>query len=235
MRFASRTARYVLELTNARSTRVNARRVATSVCETRRFATRRRRNSALMQGPSNLPALLWAALGELDQAHANNGAGTSGVPSLREWANLIRVLDERGIAQSKLPFLLRLSIRAVRSGVTNASRKGWVGEAFVSRLPLELSHYPAGYGMADERITRHARFGSRVDFASAGGVRHRIRREVESGAVFKRGRAQSGFGPRPLGEGTRLSGRRSRSQTPRLSTIDDFGEGPRHALDYFRS
>jgi hypothetical protein len=73
-----------------------------------------------------LPSLLWAALDGLERAYVDEGAGR--MPSLEQWANLLRVLDDRGVRYRELPALLRLSKRAVRSRLSSAIRNGWVEE-----------------------------------------------------------------------------------------------------------
>jgi hypothetical protein len=125
------------------------------------------------------------------------------MPTLPQWANLLRAVDADGTDLRELPGLLRLSKRTVRSGVAASVRSGlveevgsgggrcvhltddgrgaaaqwgflrgsaeeqWRGqvkvegalqlraslEGVVAQLPLEHPHYPAGYGVADARIT----------------------------------------------------------------------------------
>jgi len=81
-----------------------------------------------MNAPANLPSLLWAVQGGLEQAYIKEGAGDDGMPSLDLWANLLRALDNAGIDRRELPVSLRLSKRALRSRVLTAARHRWVEE-----------------------------------------------------------------------------------------------------------
>jgi hypothetical protein len=72
--------------------------------------------------------LLWNVLAELERAYIDHGAGRPGMPSLDQWANLLRVLDHTGVESRTLPASLRLSKRAVRTRVSAAARNGWVEE-----------------------------------------------------------------------------------------------------------
>lgn len=89
----------------------------------------------------NLPAQLWPALDGLERRHAEQGAGPAAMPSLRDWSNLLRVLDGTGTASRDLPNLLRLSKRAVRSRVARAVRHGWAeeGESGRGRATVRLT------------------------------------------------------------------------------------------------
>ncbi|HLH03846.1 MAG TPA: hypothetical protein VKX25_13830 [Bryobacteraceae bacterium] len=62
----------------------------------------------------------------LERAYIAEGAGHAGMPSLDEWANLLRVIEERGVERRDLPRLLRLSKRAVRTRLATALRRGWI-------------------------------------------------------------------------------------------------------------
>jgi len=75
-----------------------------------------------------LPRLLWNAIRELERAYVAAGAGERGMPTLDDWANLLRVVDAKGTDVRELPRLLRLSKRAVRTRVLAASRRGWIEE-----------------------------------------------------------------------------------------------------------
>src|SRR5579863_1609272 len=75
-----------------------------------------------------LPSLLWIALDGLERASVDEGAGCDRMPSLEQWANLLRILDHRGVHYRELRALLRLSKRAVRSRQSSAIRNGWVEE-----------------------------------------------------------------------------------------------------------
>jgi hypothetical protein len=86
-----------------------------------------------MARSSNLPALLWVALSGLERAHVDLGAGIQGMPSLKEWSNLLRVLDDDGIDRTELPRLLRLSTRATRTEIGVVARKGWAREISAAR------------------------------------------------------------------------------------------------------
>jgi hypothetical protein len=55
------------------------------------------------------------------------------MPSLDEWANLLRVLDRGGIDRRELPGLTRLSKRALRTRVSLAVRREWAEELSSNR------------------------------------------------------------------------------------------------------
>ena len=73
-----------------------------------------------------LPTLLWAVLGALERAYIDEGAGVGPMPSLDQWANLIRVIGSAGTNLRELPAMVRLSKRAVRSRLSSAARHGFV-------------------------------------------------------------------------------------------------------------
>jgi len=80
-----------------------------------------------------LPSLLWNVLEALEGAYATEGAGRGQMPSLDLWANLLRVLDEAGVDAARLPAMLRLSNRGVRTRLSLAVRRGWVEERRAGR------------------------------------------------------------------------------------------------------
>jgi len=80
-----------------------------------------------------LPSLLLAVLSGLERAYTDEGAGSSPIPSLDLWANLLRAVNKAGIDRRELPAMLRLSKRAVRSRVSLAARHGLVEEVKASR------------------------------------------------------------------------------------------------------
>jgi hypothetical protein len=86
-----------------------------------------------MGASATLPLLLWTVLRGLEQAYVAEGAGSGHMPSLDQWANLLRALDESGIDRRDLPAILRLSKRAVRSRLLSAARKGWIEEVRIGR------------------------------------------------------------------------------------------------------
>jgi hypothetical protein len=77
---------------------------------------------------ATLPSLLWTALGGLELAYIREGAGGDRMPSLDQWANLLRALNVAGTDRRELPTIVRLSKRAVRSRISSAARNGWVEE-----------------------------------------------------------------------------------------------------------
>lgn len=80
-----------------------------------------------------LPSLLLAVLSGLERAYTGEGAGSSPIPSLDLWANLLRAVNKAGIDRRELPAMLRLSKRAVRSRISLAARYGLVEELKASR------------------------------------------------------------------------------------------------------
>jgi hypothetical protein len=75
-----------------------------------------------------LPSLLHTSLSWLELVYADQGFGRGGMPSLDEWANLLRVLDLVGIERRDLQRRTRLSRRALRSRVSAATRREWAEE-----------------------------------------------------------------------------------------------------------
>jgi hypothetical protein len=75
-----------------------------------------------------LPCLLWDVINRLELDYIAEGAGRDGMPSVDQWANLLRVLGSTGTDRHELPALLRLSKRAVRLRVSSAGRRGWAEE-----------------------------------------------------------------------------------------------------------
>lgn len=86
-----------------------------------------------MTTSATLPSLLCNVLSGLERVYIEKGAGTLGMPSLDQWANLLRVLGNTAIDQRELPALLRLSKRAVRSRVSSAARNGWCQDSKYGR------------------------------------------------------------------------------------------------------
>jgi hypothetical protein len=78
--------------------------------------------------PRTLPSLLRISFSRLERAYAVHGAGRAEMPSLDEWANLLRVLDLGGVDRRELPRLTRLSKRALRGRVSAAARREWAEE-----------------------------------------------------------------------------------------------------------
>ncbi len=62
-----------------------------------------RRYTAPMAQPLSLPRLLWNGLEGLERAHEHHGADGRRMSTLEEWANLLRVLDDQGVAVAQLP------------------------------------------------------------------------------------------------------------------------------------
>ena len=56
---------------------------------------------------ATLPTLLWAVLGALERAYIDEGAGVGPMPSLDQWANLIRVIGSAGTDLRELPAMVR--------------------------------------------------------------------------------------------------------------------------------
>ena len=81
-----------------------------------------------MTDSSPLPSALHTVLRGLERTYLEEDVGIPAVPSLDLWANLLRVIDTAGIDRRELPLLLRLSVRAVRTRVSTAVRRGWVEE-----------------------------------------------------------------------------------------------------------
>lgn len=75
---------------------------------------------------ATLPALLWDVLARVEREYILEGAGSSGMPSLPEWANLLRAVPAQGTDAATLPATLRLSKRAVKTRLAAAGRRGWV-------------------------------------------------------------------------------------------------------------
>lgn len=96
-----------------------------------------------MIASANLPSLFWTALGGLEQAYSDGGAGVGEMPSVDLWANLLRAIGGAGADLRELPMVLRLSKRAVRSRVLSAARNGWAEE------------FKSGRGRATVRLTAH--------------------------------------------------------------------------------
>ena len=86
-----------------------------------------------MTTSATLPSLLCNVLSGLEQVYIEKGAGRVGMPSLDQWANLLRVLGNTAIDQRELPALLRLSKRAVRSRISSAVRNGWCQDSKYGR------------------------------------------------------------------------------------------------------
>lgn len=78
-----------------------------------------------MTGSAALSCLLLRVSNDLERAYAAEGVGGPCMPSLDLWANLLRAVDENGTSLRELPALVRLSKRAVKSRVAEASRSGW--------------------------------------------------------------------------------------------------------------
>ena len=79
--------------------------------------------------PVSLISALSTALRELERAYILERDQFDGIPTIDEWANLLRVLGSTPTDNPKLPAMVRLSKRAVRSRVLSALRKGWIQEA----------------------------------------------------------------------------------------------------------
>ena len=84
-------------------------------------------------GVGDSPHIAWAVLGALERAYIDEGAGVGSMPSLDQWANLIRVIGSAGTNLRKLPAKVRLSKRAVRSRLSSAARHGFVEEVTSGR------------------------------------------------------------------------------------------------------
>lgn len=123
-----------------------------------------------MAASATLPSLLSAALGGLERACVDEGAGCDGIPSLDNWANLLRAVDDAGVDHRELPKMLRLSNRAVRSRVLSAVRNGWVED-----LKSDLG----------KKTVRRTVLGSQVA----------CRWKSLQGAAEERWRTQIGFNP----------------------------------------
>jgi hypothetical protein len=85
-------------------------------------------HNSLMTVSSPLPLALYTVLRGLERTYLEEDVGSPAVPALDLWANLLRVIDAAGIDRRKLPVLLRLSVRAVRTRVSTAVRRDWVEE-----------------------------------------------------------------------------------------------------------
>ena len=72
-----------------------------------------------------LSALLSQALLSLTQEYEKRGAGSTGLPRLAVWSNVLRPVGH-GIDGRELPPAARLSKRAVRSAVGAAEKQGWL-------------------------------------------------------------------------------------------------------------
>jgi len=77
---------------------------------------------------ATFPSLLWTALGALERAYIDESAGVGPMPSLDQWANLLRAIGPGGTNLRELPAMVRLSKRAVRLRLSFAARHGFVDE-----------------------------------------------------------------------------------------------------------
>jgi len=92
---------------------------------------------------ATFPSLLWTALGDLERAYIDEGAGIGPMPSLDQWANLLRAIGSGGTNLRELPAMVRLSKRAVRLRLSLAARHGFVEEL------------QSGRGQSTVRLTVH--------------------------------------------------------------------------------
>jgi hypothetical protein len=74
---------------------------------------------------ATFPSLLWTALGDLERAYIDEGAGIGPMPSLDQWANLLRAIGSGGTNLRELPAMVRLSKRAVRLRLSFAASSPW--------------------------------------------------------------------------------------------------------------
>ncbi len=92
---------------------------------------------------TTFPSLLWTALGALERAYIDEGAGAGSMPSLDQWANLLRAIGSGGANLRELPAMVRLSKRALRLRLSFAARHGFVEEI------------KSGRGQSTVRLTVH--------------------------------------------------------------------------------